>query len=80
MSLSNSDKKIEYLCINFKPQKRFWYESFYTNGKELHEAFLMESFQEKKLSNFALVQEFIDNFEEFEDAFYKWIDSLGNDF
>lgn len=80
MSLSNGDKKIEYLCINFKPQKGFWYESFYTNGKELHEALLMESFQEKKLSNFALVQEFIDNFEEFEDAFYKWIDSLDDAF
>ena len=44
MSLSNSDKKIEYLCINFKPQKGFWYESFYTNGKELHEALLMKNF------------------------------------
>lgn len=80
MSLSNSDKKIEYLCINFKPQKGFWYESFYTNGKELHEALLMKNFQEKKLSNFTLVQEFIDGFEEFEDAFYKWIDSLDDAF
>lgn len=76
----NNDNKIEYLCIILKPQKGFWSESFYTDGKELHEALLMENLNENELSNFALVQEFIDNFEEFEDAFYKWIDSLDDAF
>lgn len=75
----DNNNKIEYLCINRELIKGTLFRNFYTNGKELNEAFLTQKFDKYMLSDLSLVQGFIDNFEEFETSFYRWIDSLEND-
>lgn len=65
--------KIEYLGIDEGGFCGVW--DFYTNGKEI---FLKhESEHTVKDAELKYIKDFLKEFDEFETAFYKWIDSIG---
>ena len=67
----------KYLCI--ESSSKYSQVFFLTDGKKMYEVFEYNPCIEKKMTSDAfLIQDFLNDFDNFEADFYDWIDSIQN--